>query len=112
MHQSEHPDCLCFWLSVAATLSVGITLHTPQQLWRSSLATASGCPFVVQILLYETIAGIVVVGLWATTSLLVRHWDAIENFDKRVPEEVGSRSLSCASESMQSPAEPDHIGSL
>lgn len=30
------------------------------------------------VLLYESIAVIVVMGLWAATSLLLRHWDAIE----------------------------------
>ncbi len=35
------------------------------------------------VLMYETIAVIVVAGLWATTSLLVRHWDAIEGYDSK-----------------------------
>jgi hypothetical protein len=30
------------------------------------------------LLLYETIAAVVAAGLWATVSLLLRHWDAVE----------------------------------
>ena len=33
--------------------------------------------------MYETIAVIVVAGLWATTSLLFRHWDAIESYESK-----------------------------
>ena len=35
-------------------------------------------PARLQVLLYETMALLVAAGLWATASLLVRHWDAIE----------------------------------
>jgi hypothetical protein len=32
----------------------------------------------LQVLLYETIALLIAAGLWATVSLLLRHWDSIE----------------------------------
>lgn len=36
------------------------------------------CGLPPQILLYEIIAGVILAGLWATVSLLLRHWKAIE----------------------------------
>ena len=39
-----------------------------------------------EIMLYESIAVIVLAGLWATVSLLLRHWDRIEGYDQHPPQ--------------------------
>lgn len=39
---------------------------------------SSLAPGYKQVLLYETITVVIVAGLWATVSLLLRHWSSIE----------------------------------
>lgn len=49
---------------------------------RRLLVPGSAAPFTAlygpQVLLYEIIALVIAAGLWATVSLLWRHWDSIE----------------------------------
>jgi hypothetical protein len=59
--------------SLACRLAGGI-------LWQATAPCSLPCASVyrLQVLLYEIIALIIAAGLWATISLLWRHWDSIE----------------------------------
>lgn len=49
------------------------------------------CLTTLQILLYESIALVIVAGLWATVSLLLRHWKPIEAHASKQVGQTGGR---------------------